>query len=289
MPQFSSHLEGQELVIDQQPQIESGRFWPEQTDLVLLSPSGIQQIPIQIAGKAQTRISLEEKVESTVPYLLNGSAMSYGYFQLSEETQDYLLKNGKNLTDPLLRGAARMALYEACLRGQLSPQAFFSSLLEALPLEEEPLNRQHLLRNLQTLYWRFLDTEERKEVASALENLLWQQIQQRADISAKSAYFQAFTNIAQTSTATDQLYAVWSGDSPIEGLPLSESQLTNLACELALRLPKKSGEIMDQQYAAIKNPDRQKRLAFIRPALSAELGERDQFFESLKAAEKSSL
>ena len=60
--------------------------------------------------------------------------------------------------------------------------------------------------------------------------------------------------------------------------------MTNLACELALRLPERSEEILDQQYAAIKNPDRQKRLAFIRPALSAEVGVRDQFFESLKEA-----
>lgn len=284
MPEFSSRIEEQNLIIDQKPQAESGRFWTEQTELVLFKESGPSKIPIQIEGQAQTRIKVEEDIPSGTPYLLNGSPMSYGYFQLPTDIQAFLLENGKDLADPLLRGASRMALYEACLRGELGAQELFSSLVQALSSEQEPLNRQNLLRNLQTLYWRFLSPAERLDKATALEGMLWQQIQGSADISAKSAYFQAFANIAQTATATDQLYAVWSGESPIQGLPLSESQLTNLACELALRLPERSGEILDQQYDAIKNPDRQKRLAFIRPALSAEVGERDQFFESLKEA-----
>ncbi len=285
MPQFSSQLQGQALIIEQTPQVESGRFWTERTDLILFKEEGPSKIPIQIEGQAETRINIAEEISDGIPYLLNGSSMSYGYFPLTTEMQNYLLENGKNLSDPLLRGAARMALYESCVRGQLSPQKLFSSLLEALPAEQEPLNRQNLLRNLQTLYWRFLQSEERQEAASTLEKLLWQQIQESPDISAKSAYFQSFANIAQTSTAMDQLYAVWSGAAPIAGLPLSESQLTNLACELALRLPEQAGEILDQQYAAIKNPDRQKRLAFIRPALSAEITARDQFFDSLTKAE----
>ncbi|NRB46185.1 MAG: peptidase M1 [Saprospiraceae bacterium] len=285
MPQFTSRLEGQNLVIDQKPQAESGRFWTEQTDLILFEKTGPNKIPIQIEGQAQTSITLAEEIPEGTPYILNGSPMSYGYFPLESGIQSYLLENSKDLADPLLRGATRMALYESCLRGELSPNALFSSLLEAVPLESEPLNRRNLLGNLRTLYWRFLDAAERSEVNPKLEGLLWQQLQENQDISAKSAYFQAFVNIAQTNTATDQLYAVWSGEQPVEGLPLSESQLTNLACELALRLPAQADQILDQQYAAIKNPDRQKRLAFIRPALSAEVGVRDQFFESLKEAE----
>lgn len=285
MPEFSSRIEGQTLIIDQKPQAESGRFWTEQTELVLFQEAGPSKTPIQIEGKAQTRIQLDEEIPTDTPYLLNGSAMSYGYFPLAPAIQSYLLENGKDLTDPLLRGAARMALYEASLRGELSAEELFSSLLQAIPSEQEPLNRQNLLRNLQTLYWRFLGPTERLEKAVKLEGLLWQQIQASPDISAKSAYFQAFANIAQTTRATNQLYAVWSGEKPIDGFPLSERQLTDLACELALRLPEKAEEILDQQYAAIKNPDRQKSLAFIRPALSAEIGERDQFFESLKDAQ----
>lgn len=284
MPQFTSRLEGQDLIIDQKPQAQSGRFWTEQTDLILFTEAGPTNIPIQIEGQAQTKITLAEEVLEGTPYILNGSPMSYGYFPLAADIQSYLLEKGKELSDPLLRGAARMALYESCLRGELTPNTLFNSLLEAVPLESEPLNRQNLLGNLRTLYWRFLDAAERSELGPKLEDLLWQQLQKNPDISAKSAYFQAFVNIAQTSAATDQLYSVWSGENPIQGLPLSESQLTNLACELALRLPAQADQILDQQYAAIKNPDRQKRLAFIRPALSAEVGVRDQFFESLKEA-----
>lgn len=284
MPTFTSRFEEQSLIIEQLPQAESGRFWTEQTDLAIFTPAGVEKVPIQIEGQKQTRIELEE-VETQFPYLLNGSSMSYGYFPLSKEHQTYFLENSKDFDDPLLRGAARMALFESCLRNELAPKDLFNSFVLAVSSEQEPLNRQYLLGNLQTLFWRFFSPNERSMVATSFENLLWEQLQQSTDISAMSAYFQAFADIAINKEAVDKLYAVWSGEQPIAGLPLSESQLTNLACELALRRPEQAQEILDQQYVAIKNPDRQKRLAFIRPALAADGNTRDAFFESLAKAE----
>lgn len=285
MPTLTSRFEGQNLVIEQQPQPESGRFWTQQTTLAIFTPTGTQKLPIQIEGQAITQVSLDDSVATDQPYLLNGSPMSYGYFKLSPAHQTYLLQHGKDLADPLLRGAARMALYEACLRHEIAPQELFQSLMEALPMEQEPLNRQNLLNNLQTLYWRFFGPAQRKAVASSLEAALWNQIQASSDISAKSAYFQTYQDIALTDEAIDQLYAIWSDKSAIEGLPLSEGQLIDLACELALRLPARAEAILDQQSSAIQNPDRQKRLAFIRPALSANRTVRDRFFDSLAQAE----
>jgi len=284
MPVFTSRFEEQSLIIEQLPQVESGRFWTEQTDLAVFTPTGVEKVPIQIEGQKQTRIELTE-IETQYPYLLNGSSMSYGYFPLSKEHLAYFLESSRDFDDPLLRGAARMALFESCLRNELAPKDLFNSLVRAVSSEQEPLNRQYLLGNLQTLFWRFFSPNERSIVAASLENLLWIQLQQSTDISAKSAYFQAFADIAINNEAVDKLYAVWSGEQPITGLPLSESQLTNLACELALRRPERAQEILDQQYAAIKNPDRQKRLAFIRPALAADGSTRDSFFESLAKAE----
>lgn len=285
MPSFNSRFEGQDLIVEQQAQVESGRFWTEQTDLAIFTPGGVQKIPIQIEGKAITQITLDQSIPTDQPYLLNGSSMSYGYFKLSTEQQAYFLKNSKDFEDPVLRGAARMALYESCLRHEVAPQELFTSLTTALPAEQEPLNRQYLLNTIQTLYWRFFTPTEREAVASNLEASLWAQIQASPDISAKSAYFQTYQHIALTPQATDQLYAVWSKEKPIKGLPLSEGQLTSLAADLALRRPEKAEEILDTQYAEIKNPDRQKRLAFIRPSLSADQAVRDRFFESLKQAE----
>jgi aminopeptidase N len=46
-----------------------------------------------------------------------------------------------------------------------------------------------------------------------------------------------------------------------------------------------AGKILDEQIARTKNPDRRARLAFVRPALSADQATRDAFFASLATAE----
>ncbi len=211
--------------------------------------------------------------------------MSYGYFQLDATSISYLLENLSQVEDPVIRGAGWMALYEECLRHELPAEVLFASLVKAIPSEQESLNRQNLLAYIQTLYWRFFTTEERQAASLELEQLLWNQVIAAKDISAKSTYFRRYQSIALSPSATEQLYRIWSGAEPIEGLPLSETNLTSLACELALRLPDQAEEILNKQLEQIKNPDRQKRLSFIRPSLSADPAVRDAFFESLKLAE----
>ena len=217
--------------------------------------------------------------------MLNGSAMSYGYYQLSKEQIDYFLDQISTIEDPLLRGAAWLSLYEECLNGTIAPNRLLSAILTHLPKEDDPLNRRNLLNNLKTLYWRFLTPTQREQVAANIETLLWDLTQQATTVSAKSIYFRTYEAIATTDAASTKLLAVWKDELSIEGLPISKPDRINLACELALRLPGQAEEILNTQMEAIDNPDRKQRLLFIKPALSPTLSERDAFFENLKAAE----
>lgn len=284
MPHFTSNLTTDTLIIQQEPNAQSGAYWPEYTEAVFFGSEKPRRLPIQIQG-AITKVELPTPPLEQQAYLLNGSDMSYGYFQLDAPSITYLLDNLPLLEDPVIRGAGWMALYEECLRHELPAVVLFASLVKAIPSEQEPLNRQNLLAYIQTLYWRFFTAEERQSVSLPLEQLLWNQLLAAKDISAKSAYFRQYQSIALSPSAVQQLYRVWSGAESIEGLPLSETNLTSLACELALRLPDQAQEILDQQLGKIKNPDRQKRLAFIQASLSADPAVRDTFFESLKQAE----
>ena len=78
------------------------------------------------------------------------------------------------------------------------------------------------------------------------------------------------------------LERVWSRTEKVPGLTLAETDFIALAQELAVRGVPAWREILDQQLARIENPDRKAQFAFVRPALSADVGVRDAFFERLK-------
>ncbi|MFZ4561217.1 MAG: M1 family metallopeptidase, partial [Saprospiraceae bacterium] len=269
------------LRILQENTSKSGTYWAQSTAVVLFYADGVRLLPCRIEG-AVTELPLPAGQGRPLAVLCNGTAMSYGYFKLDGASQAYLLENAGTLADPLLRGAAWMALYEELVHDHIPPRVFWSSVLAALPNEKEPLNRQNLLGYLGNLYWRYLGPEERQAVGPEAEALLWELLLKAENTSAKAAYFSAYTNMAQTQQAIEQLYAIWEGKSSLPGLPLSESQKIGLAGELALRLPGQAEEIIAIQLERTANPDRLKRLAFVRPALSPLRTVRDSFFQSLQ-------
>ena len=269
------------LRIVQEKTSKSGAYWAQATSVALFYPDGVHLIPCRVEG-ALTELPLPAREGLPLAVLCNGAAMSYGYFKLDDASRAYFLKNAGTLADPLLRGAAWMALYEELMYGHIPPRAFWSSVLAALPAEKEPLNRQNLLGYLVTLYWRYLSSEERQMTGQEAEALLWELLQKAESTSAKAAYFSAYASLAPTPQAIERLYAIWEGKVSLPGLPLSEAQKIGLAGELALRLPAQAEQILSMQVERTKNPDRLKRLAFVRPALSPSQMERDSFFQSLK-------
>lgn len=263
----------------------SGAYWPQRTTIALIYPDSILQHDVSIQG-AVTKVSDFLGLPAPQAILPNASAISYGYFRLEEGSIDFLLEEVANLRDPVLRGAASLALYEEYLRGnQRLRNTYVSSLMNSIQKEGETLNRQLLLTQLTTLFQHFLSEQESARLAPALEALLWNNLEKSADAAAKRAYFNAYQTIALSSQAVDRLQKVYENKLVINGLPLSESDRNDLACELALRLPEQADAILEKEIAATRNPDRQKRLTFIRPALSPDSSVRDQFFESLKQAE----
>jgi aminopeptidase N len=271
--------------IRQEKTSSGGAYWTQQTTVALIYPDSIRQRRLSIQG-AITEIGEFAGLPAPQAVLANASAISYGYFRLDEESVMFLLEEFRNLSDPVLRGAASLALYEEYLRGDRRVrEGYVNSLMQGIEREEETLNRQLLLTQLTTIFQQFLSEKERAERAPAVEELLWDHLQRAAGAPAKRAYFNAYQSIALTENAVDHLRKIYEKELIVEGLPLSESDRNDLACELALRLPEEAGNILNREIAATQNPDRRKRLAFIRPALSPDSLVRDRFFESLKQAE----
>jgi len=274
----------QSLRLVQETQAPNGAYWPQHTTVALIYPDSVVRFPVDITGAA-TEVANATGYPLPLAVLPNASEMSYGYFQLDAQSREYLLENTAGLEDPLLRGAAWLALHEAVMRRDLAPEPLLDALQAALLDEKDPLNRQNLTNQLSTLFWRFIPPAERLARAAGLEESLWQRTREAGKVSTKAAYFRTYRNFALTPEGRERLYAVWSGDESMPELPFSENDRIAMAEALALRLPDRCEEILDKQYESIENPDRRQRFAFIRPALSAEQSVRDSFFYSLKKVE----
>ncbi len=138
---------------------------------------------------------------------------------------------------------------------------------------------------MQTIYWRFADSELRLSSKAKIEELLWDLLLSAKDASARATYFSAYQSMAETWPAVQRLNRLWNKSLSITGLTLSESQRIDLACAIALRWPQRADSILTQQLAEITNPDRKQRLNFIRPVFAADQAQRDAFFNSLKKEE----
>jgi aminopeptidase N len=273
------------FAIQQERKSESSAYWQQETTVTLFYPDSMHQLDVTIEGETIVLEALQG-LPAPLAVLPCSAPISYGYYKLDAQSREYLLQNSPTFEDPVLRGATSLALYEAFLNGAFAErQDYFNGLLPALDAEEEPLNRQRLLSQLSTVFWRFLPNAERQTLAPALEKLLWTKLQEASAAGAKRSYFETYRDIATTAEAIQTLKTVYEKDQDIAGLTFSESDRNDLAIALALRLPEEADQIMEQEIDATQNADRKKYLAFVKPALSPDQSVRDTFFESLKQAE----
>src|SRR5690606_34615619 len=97
--------------------------------------------------------------------------------------------------------------------------------------------------------------------------------------TARAAWFGALRAVAIRPDTLEWLERVWRRDVRVAGLPLSEVDEADLAADLALRDVPAAADILAAQLERFTNPDRKARFEFVRPALSSDPAEREQFFE----------
>lgn len=297
------------LRIKQTRQTPGQKFWAQQIDIkVIVGGKIAYETRAMIEGET-TEVSLPESIVDYDFYLANGSELGYGYFRLDPKSKSFLLKNIQLIKDDVTRGAAWLALYESLIRSEQSTQKsdaqeLLRTIITGLKTEREPLNRQNILGQLSTVYWKFLSPKERANFSADIESTLWQLIDSKPTASdanakdpsspkpkseigndARSSYYKTLVGIASTKPTVDRLLKIWENESDVNGLPLAENDFIKLSYELAIRLPEKSDSILKRQMERLKNEDRKKRFAFVMPSLSPDQQTRDDFFESLKKLE----
>jgi aminopeptidase N len=211
-----------------------------------------------------------------------GGGLGYAYFALDPETLRYLTHSLHRIRDPLTRGAALVALWEAMLAGDVAVPVVQSALLTALPLEPDELNLERMLDNASTAFWRFTAAADRAALAARMEPVLRSGVARARSTSARAAWFNTLRTVAILPESLAWLEEVWRRERVVPGLPLSETDEADLALDLAVRDRPGTTAMLAAQLGRMDNPDRRARFAYLMPAISADEAVRDQFFDSLR-------
>ncbi len=257
------------------------KLWTQNLAVLLEAEDSMYHFDVTLKGKG---VVIEEArgLRAATFIMCNSQGYGYGYFRLGPQTRKRWLEQMQGFADPVMRGVGWLSLWESFLYKRVRPEELLAAMLDNLPVEADPLIQQYILGRLEVLYWKFLPPEMRRQYAPQVEGLLWQQLQTLSDNKLRKAYLNTFRSVALTDEAVAKLAKLWRQELTVEGVKLSQNDFTQLAAQLALRAWPGYEEILDEQLARLTNPDRKARLAFVRPALSADQQVRDAFFASLK-------
>jgi aminopeptidase N len=250
------------------------RVWPQQLQLTSLGAAGSESFDIASTAEATP---LPPLPGSPVQLRFGTAGIGYGLFPASLDS----LGEWDRLSD-VQKGSQLVNVYENVLEGSVPGiDDYFLQLMDIVASEDNQLLIDLALQQLSRTYASLLTAEQRDRYSAELERVLWNTMLAQPDASRTKVFFMAFARLASGDDEVRKMHDVWSGESEIDKLTLSENDLIEVAEILALRMPERWEEIIDRQLELTENPDSRRRLEFIRPSLSPSVDERNAFFESL--------
>lgn len=306
------------LEIRQQGEDGSSRVWPQLFGIAFVY-KGTGAGPLQVEERtvdmkdSVVRIPLPAGKGSPFCILFNTDGQGYGLFPVDPRSLSWIFHTAARpatsakspasagtpaasslipaslplipAPSPLMRAAAYINLYENMLDGRvITPRRLLDLNRRALSQETEELNLNLLTDQLTAIYWRFLSPATRDSLSAGLEQDVWQAMLSGDSGNEKKLLFRTYTNIVLSRQGQHKLFTIWQRQQPPPGVKLSEEDYTSLAAALALRAYPGEQKILQGQLARIQNDDRRQRLMYLLPALSNDIRERDQFFDSLTTA-----
>ncbi len=265
------------LTLVQHPEAGAKRIWPQAFQVTLVYADHQKKIPVNMD---QEKVVLKEASGLAKPdfILFNADGMGYGLFP----TDKNLMNGLYNLENPLQRASAYITAYENMLSGRyFKPDELLMQFEKGLLLEKSEMNLRLITGYIGTVYWEFLSPSIRQNTVNELEKNLLNALQQQTLANNKKILFKAYQDISLSAESKQNLYNIWQKQQPPTGVKLTEDDYTSLALSIALKSDTVTS-VLKQQQARITNVDRKERLAFLMPALSLNVQERDAFFISLK-------
>ncbi|MBK8501500.1 MAG: peptidase M1 [Saprospiraceae bacterium] len=217
-------------------------------------------------------------------FFINQDGRAYGYFDLDDSTLDRMILSLSD-RDEMGRATTWTMLWEAFLNDRIKVDSFYTELLAGTKEEFNPLILEYLTGRLQTVFWIFLNATSRSLFLQETESILYNGMLHTNDPSLQRSYYDAYSNIAMSEQAVNNLRKILNDQLPQFTLPIFENDKISLTLALLLRDVGDAPAIIETQLANIENPDNRKRFEFILPAVSMDSSKRDQFFQDLLKVE----
>jgi len=280
MPVYNTSLADDRLTISETGQ--SDNKWPQQLNIFTVSGDQENYYSLFHDG-SKASIQLDNSPDLV---MLNGDAIEYGLFELTQNDLDFLLSDRIFTLNARKRSAAYISLWENMLAGLVPIDKMSEAFIFYLDKEDNEQAINLLLNYYGKLFWRYHDESSRFSLAEKMEPLLWEKILKSEKISLKSTYYKAFTQTVITKEGVKKMVDLWTGSLKVKGLNLTVDDLTTLSFELAVRdeiykFPEEIKRLFSDQLGRVKNQDKKKRMEFIIPALDPDEKVRDAFFTSL--------
>ncbi len=268
------------LAIEQRDPHGENRIWPQRLELI--ADRGGVRHRAEVWSDAERVVVPEfEGAERPDWLLLNGSGVEYGLFDIDDRSIGVLLTDIQDLQPAMVRGAAWVTLWDAVLESRVPADSVMPALLRLVRFETDEQLLSSALDALSTTFWRYLTVDQRLVWADAVETTLMSRFREDQPPAVRVVAMQALMRTATTADGRRWLEDLFDGLIRPPGGRLSENDRTTLAFELAVREAPDWSGVLDRQADSIRNPDRRRRFAFIRPALDADPAVRRDFFERL--------
>ena len=262
--------------IYQEAEDGSDKLWTQSFSVGFVYENAIKTFDITLSDKEfvfNDAVGLEKP--KSIIYNYNG--LGYGVFPVDKKTIQYY----SNIKDDLARGYAYINLYENFLNYKIGSLEVYYSYLDAIQKEENELITNYLSGRIQSIFWNFLNEEERTKVSVSNDIHILALLEKDISKNLKRTIFGLYRSMAISQKGKEILYQIWKKEKEIRGLYISENDFAGLASQLAIYKHPKSKEILAEQLTRISNPDRLKRFKWMLPTLSDNASERDLFMLSL--------
>jgi aminopeptidase N len=278
---FNAQNKLSSLIVEQSDPSESGKKWPQEIELLLLTNGRDDFYNIQIED---TFSVIPVAITENQPELIlpNSNGFGYGYFELDELSKKFLLRDLSVYTNPVTRCSAYNTCWENMLNKNINQKDLLAAFLQSLKTETDEQNISLLLSYVSTIYWIFLLPQHQKEFNTEIDHIYWNKIQNSSKPTHKYLFLKSYFTICNSEVGVEKLYQIWSKNLNIKDINLSENDFTELACEIALRTPAIADSVLQIQISNILDAERKAKLIFMKPALSSDIEEINRFFESLK-------
>ena len=281
LPEISFSIVEDKLVCRQKDRRGSETIWPQRFKVMLYDGVLGQQNEVAFSsGSKEIRIPLGKEFKNlpSVKIIPNSDGRGYGIFTLSQKDAENIidcLKTGEPALTPAGYTAQIMNLQENALAGNIDASYWALSMVAMSAKESDPILGAMFANYLSQLLPDIENTD-------SIEHDLFEIALNHKVSSSATQLLRTLYSAGKSTKVTDSLFSLWkNADSPL----LSERDFTDMAYQLALRLPQHADSILSMQLARISNPDRRKEFEFIKRAVAPMASDRLDFFNDLLKAE----